>query len=93
MKVALVRALSVYGCFVKTEMSLRVGASVALKIAHSRFQFSIMGRVVVRFAERTNMGMGIEFPEIDPVDRVGLEGYLAELVREEKAVRPRHGRA
>src|ERR1700739_2114036 len=43
-KVGLVRALSLHGCFVKTEMLFRVGAGVALKIAHSGSEFSAIGR-------------------------------------------------
>lgn len=83
-KVALVRALSVYGCFVKTEMCFRVGARVALKIAHSGTQFAVSGQVVVRISDRTNKGIGVEFSEINPVDRARLEVYLDDLVREEK---------
>lgn len=62
-KVGLVRALSLHGCLVKTEMIFRVGARVALKIAHSESEFSAAGLVVVRVADRTNRGVGIEFTE------------------------------
>src|ERR1700740_3043944 len=83
-KVGLVRALSLHGCFVKTEMLFRVGAGVALKIAHSGSEFSAIGRVVVRIADQTNRGVGVEFTDLASIDRARLEAYLADLVREEK---------
>jgi Tfp pilus assembly protein PilZ len=83
-KVGPVRALSLHGCFVKTEMLFRVGARVALKIAHSGSEFSAIGRVVVRVADQTNRGVGVEFTDLASIDRARLEAYLADLVREEK---------
>ena len=52
-RVGLARELSLHGCFVKTEMLFRVGARVALKIAHSGSEASAIGCVVVRIADRT----------------------------------------
>jgi hypothetical protein len=46
MKVALVRALSLYGCLVKTDTPFKEAARVALKIAPSGTHFSAIGRVV-----------------------------------------------
>lgn len=86
-KVALVRALSLHGCFVKTEMPFRIGASVALRIAHAGSDFSAIGRVVVRTPDRGNKGIGVEFTEIDSADQERLEGYLVDLIREEKSAR------
>ena len=83
-KVGLVRALSLHGCFVKTEMLFRVGARVALKIAHSGSEFSAIGRVVVRIADRTNRGVGVEFTDLGLIDQARLEACLDGLVREEK---------
>ena len=79
MKVALVRALSLYGCLVKTEMPVKQTAKVALKIVHSGTQFSALGRVVGCVGDKTSRGIGIEFTEINPVDRVRLEACLNEL--------------
>ena len=71
--VALVRTLSLYGCFVKTDKTFRAGAKVLLKITDSRFHVSAMGRIVNQISE----GVGIEFTEIGPTDRARLEECLA----------------
>jgi len=80
MLVALVRSLSLYGCFVKTDQSFRLGAKLVLKMTHSGSQFSAHGRVV----NQTEVGIGVEFTEIDPIDRSHLEECLAELARTDK---------
>src|SRR5580704_5521297 len=46
MLVALVRTLSLYGCFVKTDKTFRAGTKVMLTITNSGFHFSAMGRIV-----------------------------------------------
>jgi PilZ domain-containing protein len=79
MKVALVRAVSLYGCFVKTEMPVKKAARVALKMTHSGTQISAMGRVVNCVGDQTSRGIGVEFSEIDAKDRKGLEACLADL--------------
>jgi hypothetical protein len=79
MKVALVRAVSLYGCFVKTEMPVKKAARVALKIAHSGTQFSALGRVVNCVGNQSSRGVGIEFTEIDANDKKRLQSCLAEL--------------
>ena len=79
MKVALVRALSLYGCLVKTEMPVKEAARVALKIAHSGTNFSAMGRVVNCSGDQGSRGLGIEFTQIDPLDKSRLEACLIEL--------------
>lgn len=84
MKVALVRALSLYGCLVKTEMPVRETARVALKIAHSGIQISAMGRVVNRVDDQSSRGLGIEFTEIDANDKKRLEACLTELAAAQK---------
>jgi hypothetical protein len=84
MKVALVRAVSLYGCFVKTEMPVQKAARVALKIAHSGTQISAMGRVVNRFGGQSSRGLGIEFTEVDPIDKKRLEACLTELAAAQK---------
>jgi len=84
MKVALVRAVSLYGCFVKTEMPVKKAARVALKIAHSGTQISAMGRVVNRVGGQSSRGLGIEFTEVDPIDKNRLEACLTELAAAQK---------
>jgi Tfp pilus assembly protein PilZ len=77
MIVALVRSLSLYGCFVKTDQSFSLGAKLMLKMTHSGSHFSAHGCVV----NQTEVGIGVEFTEIDPGDRSRLEECLAELAR------------
>ena len=84
MKVALVRALSLYGCLVKTDVPVKETARVALKIAHSGTQIAAMGRVVNCVGDQSSRGLGIEFTEIDPVDKIRLEACLTELAAAHK---------
>jgi hypothetical protein len=79
MKVALVRAVSLYGCFVKTEMPVKKAARVALKIGHSGTHFTALGRVVNCVGDQSSSGLGIEFTEIDANDKKRLEACLTEL--------------
>jgi PilZ domain len=79
MKVALVRALSLYGCLVKTEMPVKETAKVAMKIAHSGTHFAALGRVVNCVGDQSSRGLGIEFTEIDANDKKRLEACLSEL--------------
>jgi hypothetical protein len=85
MKVALVRALSLYGCLVRTDTSFKDSARVALRIAHSGTQFSAIGRVVDCIGDKNSCGIGIEFTKIDPIDRTRLETCLAELAATDKS--------
>jgi two-component system chemotaxis response regulator CheY len=73
--VALVRIVSLYGCFVKTSEPIRPGSKVMLNIAYSGFHCTLMGRVVTQM----NGGIGIEFTGIDPINQERLEDCLAEL--------------
>ena len=84
MKVALVRAVSLYGCFVKTEMHVKQAARVALKMAHSGTQISAMGRVVNCVGNQSSRGLGIEFTEINSIDKIRLEACLTELAATHK---------
>lgn len=77
MIVALVRALSLTGCFVKTSQSFKLGAKLMLRMTHAGTHFSAKGHVV----NRTEVGIGLEFTEIDPEDQSRLEQCLAELAR------------
>jgi hypothetical protein len=79
MKVALVRALSLYGCLVRTDVPIKETSRVALKIAHSGTHFSVLGRVVACVGDQPSRAIGIEFTEIDPDDKKRLEACLTEL--------------
>jgi hypothetical protein len=83
MKVALVRALSLYGCLVKTEMPVKETARVALKIAHSGTQISVLGRVVNCVGDQSSRGLGI-VTEVDPIDKNRLEACLTKLAAAQK---------
>src|ERR1700736_6013303 len=63
MKVALVRALSLNGCLVKTEMPVKETAKVALKIGHSGIHFTALGRVVNCVGDQSSRGLGIAVTE------------------------------
>ena len=82
MIVALVRALSSYGCFIRTQKSFPIGTKVKLKFAHLGAYFAEVGRVVNHVAHKENLGIGVEFVDIDPADRERLEGCLAALARQ-----------
>jgi hypothetical protein len=81
MIVALVRALNLYGCFVKTSQSFKLGSKLLLRMTHAGTHFSAKGHVV----NQTEVGIGVEFTEIDPLDRSRLEECLAELARTDNA--------
>ena len=78
--VALVRTLSLSGCFVKTDKPLPMGGKFALTITDSESHFSAIGRV----ASQANDGVGIEFTGISPIDQARLEDCLAELAGTER---------
>ena len=73
--VALVRVLSLYGCFVKTDQSIAIGCKVMLNITYSGFHFAATGRVITQMKD----GLGIEFMKIDEANQARLEDCLAEL--------------
>jgi Tfp pilus assembly protein PilZ len=76
--VAMVRALSLSGCFVKTDQAFSLGAKLLLLMTHSGTHFSAWGRVV----NQNEIGIGVEFTEIDPIDRSRLQECLVELARQ-----------
>jgi Tfp pilus assembly protein PilZ len=77
MIVALVRALNLYGCFVKTSQSFKLGSKLLLRMTHAGTHFSAKGHVV----NQTEVGIGVEFTEIDSADQSRLKACLAELAR------------
>src|ERR1700730_443485 len=78
--VARVRALSLYGCFIKTDRTFQSGTEVMLRITNSEAHFSAMARIV----SQTNDGIGVEFIAISPTDQARLEDCLAELAGTQK---------
>jgi len=81
-----VLALSLCGCFVKTDRPFLIGGKVMVRIEHSGSNFSAIGRVVDWVMGEPDGGLGVEFTEINQLDRVQLESYLAELARNEKSL-------
>jgi hypothetical protein len=43
-----------------------------------------MGRVVNRVGNQSSRGLGIEFTEVDPIDKKRLEDCLTELAADQK---------
>jgi len=73
--VALVRALSPYGCFVRTTKSFTLGAKIGLRITDLEYQFSVRARI----ANQASDGFGVEFTEINEKDKAQLKSCLSEL--------------
>lgn len=79
--VAMVRTLSLYGCFVKTRKRFRLGVKIELKITDAGSQFSAMARIANQAAD----GFGVEFTEISAADKARLECCLSELAERDEA--------
>jgi Tfp pilus assembly protein PilZ len=73
MIVALARALSSYGCFIRTEKSFPLGAKLKLNFVHLGSSFSEAGRVVNRVTSKDNAGIGVEFIEVDDANRARFQ--------------------
>jgi hypothetical protein len=73
--VSLTRDLSLSGCFVQTTTPYPQGRAVRVRIFHSGEEFVAVGNVT---ANVTATGMGIVFTQVQPNDRVILEGWLRE---------------
>ena len=73
-QVLITRDLSAGGCFVKTAAPLPKGSRIRLRIEHAGVEFTAIGRVTDNV---TAEGMGIEFIEMEPNNRVVLEKWLA----------------
>jgi hypothetical protein len=71
--------LSYMGCYLDTINALPLGTSLRIEISH-RDQV-LAGRAVVVHIE-TNMGMGVEFKELDPNCVKVLEGWIRALANE-----------
>ena len=75
MAVAMVRTLSLYGCFIKTARPFQIGAKIKLRITDAGAQFSATARIANQAAD----GIGVEFTEISAADRAQPENCLSEL--------------
>ena len=73
--VAMVRTLSLYGCFVKTDKRLRVGTKISLRITNAGSQFAATARI----ASQASNGSGVEFAEMSAADKAQLESNLMQL--------------
>jgi hypothetical protein len=82
--IALVRALSSYGCFIRTPKSFPIGTKVNLKFPTLGAGLSGVGRVVNHVANKANPGIGVEFVDVDPVKRAWFADRLAVLDTKEK---------
>lgn len=79
--VALVRALSSFGCFIRTAKSFPIGTRVTLKFVHLGASFSEVGRVVNQVTHKENPGIGVEFVDVAPANRARFEDRLAALAQ------------
>jgi len=75
MAVAMVRTLSLYGCFIKSARPFQIGAKIKLRITDAGAQFSATARI----ANQAPEGIGVEFTEISAADRAQLENCVGEL--------------
>ena len=80
MSVAMVRTLSRYGCFVKTNKLLRVDTKIELRITNAGAHFSAKARI----ANHENDGFGVEFLEISAPDKAQLESCLNDLAERDE---------
>jgi hypothetical protein len=72
-QVVITRDLSAGGCFLKSATPLPKGSRIMVHIAHAGADFKAVGRVTDNISPE---GMGIEFIEIEPTDRVVLQKWL-----------------
>jgi PilZ domain len=70
--VSVTRNLSLSGCFVKTATPFPQGTEVRVRIRSSGADFGAIGKVT----GMTSEGMGIEFTEVQSIDRALLEKWL-----------------
>jgi len=73
-EVLMTRDLSAGGCFIKTPAPLPKGSQIHVRIEHGKEEFSAVAKVTDNV---TAEGMGVEFVEASPKDRVILEKWLA----------------
>jgi CDGSH-type Zn-finger protein len=67
--------LSLCGCGVSTATPFSAGTKVVLKVAYRERQIVAFGKVIYG---RQDIGMGIAFTSIEPVDQKLLEEWFAE---------------
>ena len=70
--ISIARDLSLSGCFIKTPTPYEKGKEVRVRLRHSGADFAAIGKIT----ENNPDGMGIEFVEIAPADRVTLRKWL-----------------
>lgn len=80
MTVAMVRTLSRFGCFIKTNKRFQIDAKIALRITDAGSQFS----AVARIANHASDGVGVEFTTIDATDKTQLESWLGDLAERDE---------
>jgi hypothetical protein len=74
-QVLITRDLSAGGCFIRTALPLPKGSRIRVRIEHAGVEFACVARVTDNV---TPDGMGIEFVEIEPKERVILENWMSE---------------
>ena len=67
--------LSLFGCFVETEVPFPGGTRIRLRINYRGATFVALGQV----ADARPVGMGVRFGTIEPAHQQTLENWLAQL--------------
>ncbi len=70
--------LSSHGCYVDMVNPLPLGSAVRIEIAHADRKFGATAGIIY---SQTPLGMGLEFREVDPGQRVTLEEWLSDPER------------
>ena len=68
--------ISMFGCHVNSADLWPVGAKVRVRILHNGAGFAAFARVAYA---RPELGMGIVFTRIEPIDRSVLDAWIANL--------------
>jgi hypothetical protein len=67
--------VSIFGCFIETEVPLPRGTKIRMRITHRGSTFAALGQVT----NSRSTGMGVKFDKIEPAQQQVLENWLAQL--------------
>lgn len=68
--------LSVFGCHVSSANLWPIGTKIRIRIVHNGARFAAFARIA---HARPDLGMGIVFTKVEPLDQVVLDAWLANL--------------
>jgi len=67
--------VSIFGCFIETEVPLPRGTKIRMRITYRGSTFAALGQVT----NSRSTGMGVKFDKIEPAQQQILENWLAQL--------------